>query len=163
LHRLTPSTIVAPFARCSHGGELLPNSRIVETSGQPGQRPDRTIPATAAAQADQCFASIAAILAEAGMGPGHICHISAWLTGRANLGAFMESRGAFLSETGISPASTLLLVEVFPARVQGRGRGDGVCAVRLRACACYKPIPMSGATEMRLLAKRCICPALRRQ
>ena len=42
-----------------------------------------------------------------------ICHISAWLTDRADLPAYMAARDAFLSGANVLPASTLLLVAGF--------------------------------------------------
>jgi enamine deaminase RidA (YjgF/YER057c/UK114 family) len=43
----------------------------------------------------------------------NICHISAWLTDRDDLPAYMAARDAFLGGSGVLPASTLLLVAGF--------------------------------------------------
>jgi enamine deaminase RidA (YjgF/YER057c/UK114 family) len=42
-----------------------------------------------------------------------ICHISAWLTDRNDLPAYMAARDAFLGDSVVLPASTLLLVAGF--------------------------------------------------
>jgi len=75
--------------------------------------PDGTIPASVSEQAMICFANIGAILQEGRMGVADICHISAWLTDRADLSAYMAERDRFLSGSGVVPASTLLLVAGF--------------------------------------------------
>lgn len=113
MRSLTPTSIAAPLARYAHGVELPAGCRIVRTSGQLGQRKDGSVPEDAGAQAEICFANIAAILAEGGMGPGDVCHISAWLTERRDLPAYMAARDAFLKDTKTIPASTLLLVAGF--------------------------------------------------
>lgn len=110
---LTPPTIAAPFARYSHATLWPAGSRMLRTSGQLGQRKDGSVPPGAAEQAAICFENIGAILEQAGMGPGDICHISAWLTDRADLAAYMAARDAFLAGVADPPASTLLLVAGF--------------------------------------------------
>lgn len=110
---LNPATIAAPLARYAHGVEVPAGARLIRTSGQLGLAADGTVPADVAAQAALCFANIRAILEEGGMGIDHICHISAWLTDRADLPAYMAARDAFLAESGVLPASTLLLVAGF--------------------------------------------------
>jgi enamine deaminase RidA (YjgF/YER057c/UK114 family) len=113
MRRLSPPGIAAPLARYAHGVELAPGARTLRTSGQLGMAADGTVPADAGAQAAICFANIKAILAEGGMGPADICHITAWLTDRADLPAYMAARDAFLAGTGEPPASTLLLIAGF--------------------------------------------------
>lgn len=113
MRRLTPPGIAAPLARYAHAVEVPPGARILRTSGQLGMAPDGTVPTEAAAQAALCFANIAAILAEGGMGPANICHITAWLTDRADLPAYMAARDAFMVGVTEPPASTLLLVSGF--------------------------------------------------
>ena len=110
---LTPATIAAPLARYAHGVAVPAGARIIRTSGQLGMAPDGTVPDGVTDQAAICFANIRAILAEGGMGVEHVCHISAWLTDRADLPAYMAARDAFLIGTPVLPASTLLLVAGF--------------------------------------------------
>lgn len=110
---LTPTTIAAPLANYAHGIEVPAGARMIRTSGQLGLAADGSVPASVTEQAEICFANIRAILAEGGMGPENICHISAWLTDRADLPAYMAARDAFLAGIKVRPASTLLLVAGF--------------------------------------------------
>jgi enamine deaminase RidA (YjgF/YER057c/UK114 family) len=88
-------------------------ARIVRTSGQLGLNADGTIPLSAQGQADVCFSNIAAILAEAGMTPAHVCHVSAFVTDRAHMAGYMASRDAFLADAAFLPTSTLVVVSGF--------------------------------------------------
>lgn len=113
MRRLTPDTIAAPLARYAHGVEIPAGARVIRTSGQLGLSALGTVPHSVSEQAAICFASIRAILAEGGMGPGDICHITAWLIDRADLPAYMAARDAFLAGAGEPPASTLLIIAGF--------------------------------------------------
>ena len=108
---LNPPSIRAPFARYSHGAELPAGQRLVFCSGQLGIAADGSIPEDARAQADLCFANIAAILAEAGMTLADIVRINAYVTDRAHMKGYMESRDAHVGTP--PPASTLMIVAGF--------------------------------------------------
>jgi enamine deaminase RidA (YjgF/YER057c/UK114 family) len=108
---LAPSNIAKPFARYSHGAEVPGGQRLVFCSGQLGIAPDGTIPEDARAQADLCFANIAAILAEAGMALSDIVRINAYVSDRAHLKSYMDSRDAHVGTP--PPASTLMIVSGF--------------------------------------------------
>ena len=82
---------------------------MVRTSGQLGLAGDGTVPAGTREQAEICFANIAAILAEAGMGG----HVSAYVTDRSHMAAYMAARDAFLAERDVLPSSTLMIVSGF--------------------------------------------------
>lgn len=110
---LSPAAIRPPFARYSHGIEVPPGARLVVTSGQLGVRADDTVAEDARGQADQCFANIAAILAEAGMGPGAVIRINAFVTDRAHMAGYMAARDAWLADVPVPPASTLVIVSGF--------------------------------------------------
>ncbi len=110
---LTPGTIRAPFAAYAHGIEIPAGHRLIRTSGQLGIRPDDTIPGTAQAQATVCFDNIRAILAEGGMGPRDVAHISAWVTAREHMAGYMQARDAFTQGLPHLPASTLMIVSGF--------------------------------------------------
>src|SRR3546814_9018199 len=62
----------------------------------------------AAAQMDQAWRNILAILDDAGMDAGNLVKITAYLTRRDDLKAFREMRDRHL--TDVKPASTLLIV-----------------------------------------------------
>ena len=108
---LNPSSIRPPFARYSHGVEVAAGKRLVVISGQLGVRPDDTVPDSVGEQAELCFANIAAILGEAGMTMGDIARISAYVTERADMKAYMEVRDRVVADP--PPASTLMIVSGF--------------------------------------------------
>jgi enamine deaminase RidA (YjgF/YER057c/UK114 family) len=108
---LTPKSIKPPFARYSHGVEVPAGKRLVLCSGQVGIGPDDAIPEEAGAQADLCFANIAAILGEAGLGLGDIVRINAYVTDRAYLRPYMDVRDRLFVDP--APASTLMIVSGF--------------------------------------------------
>lgn len=108
---LAPKSIRAPFARYSHGVEVPAGSRLVFCSGQLGIGPDERIPEDAGAQAELCFANIAAILAEAGLRLTDIVRINAYVTDRAYLRPYIDVRDRLFSDP--APASTLMIVSGF--------------------------------------------------
>ncbi len=108
---LTPRAIKPPFARYSHGVEVPAGKRLVLCSGQLGIGADDSIPEDAGAQAELCFANIAAILAEAGLGLADIVRINAYVTDRAYLRPYMDVRDRLFSDP--APASTLMIVSGF--------------------------------------------------
>jgi enamine deaminase RidA (YjgF/YER057c/UK114 family) len=108
---LAPASIRPPFARYSHGMEVPIGHRLVFCSGQLGVAADGTIPESAGDQADLCFANIAAILAETGMGLADIVRVNAYVTDRAHMKAYMESRDVHVGTP--PPASTLMVVSGF--------------------------------------------------
>ncbi|MGL4320408.1 MAG: RidA family protein [Paracoccaceae bacterium] len=113
MRTLSPPSIRPPFARYAHGVEVPPGARIVVTSGQLGLRADDGLPADAQGQAEVCFANCAAILAEAGMGPGDVIRINAFVTDRAHMAGYMAARDAWLAGVARLPASTLVIVSGF--------------------------------------------------
>jgi enamine deaminase RidA (YjgF/YER057c/UK114 family) len=113
MRALAPPTIRPPFARYAHGVEVPPGARLVVTSGQLGIGADGLVPEGAEAQADLCLANCAAILAEAGMGPGDVIRINAFVTDRAHMAAYMAARDRWLAGVDRLPASTLVIVSGF--------------------------------------------------
>lgn len=110
---LTPPSIRPPFARYAHGIEAPAGARLVVTSGQLGVAPDGGVAESTREQADQCFANITAILAEAGMTPGDVIRINAFVTERAHMAGYMAARDAWLADVAQPPASTLVIVSGF--------------------------------------------------
>ena len=110
---LTPPDIAPPFGAYSHGVELPPGKRLIRTSGQLALARDGSVPHGAEAQAQLCFENISSILAQGGMGPADIVHLSAWVTDRAYIAEYMRARDAFLTDVSNLPASTLLIVSGF--------------------------------------------------
>ena len=111
MRALSPTSIKPPFARYSHGIALPAGHRLVFTSGQLGIGADDKIPADCEAQADLCFANIAAILAEDRMTLANVVRLNAYVTGREYMQGYMRSRDRHFPE--LPPASTLLIVSGF--------------------------------------------------
>lgn len=109
---LSPEEIHPPFAAYSHGAEVRAR-RLVVTSGQLGIRSDGSVPDTAEAQADVCFASIDAILGEAGLGRAQILRLNAYVIDRAHMAGYMAARDRYLDGLTARPASTLMIVSGF--------------------------------------------------
>lgn len=110
---LNPTEIRPPFAAYAHGVEVPSGWRWVCTSGQLGVTKADTLPDGAYAQAVQCLANCAAILAEAGMGPGDVVRINAFVTGREHMAGYMKARDEWLAGLTRLPASTLVIVSGF--------------------------------------------------
>ncbi len=113
MRSLAPPSISPPFARYAHGVEVPAGARLVVTSGQLALLPDGSVPEGAEAQACQCLAQCAAILAEAGMGPSDVIRINAFVTDRAHMAGYMAARDAWLAGVARLPASTLVIVTGF--------------------------------------------------
>jgi len=113
MQELTPATIAPPFARYAHGVEVPAGYRLAATSGQLPLAGDGSVPDGVEAQADLVFANIAAILAEARMGPQDVIRISAFVTDRADMAGYMRARDRWLGGVGRLPASTLMIVTGF--------------------------------------------------
>jgi 2-iminobutanoate/2-iminopropanoate deaminase len=111
MRALSPASIKPPLAGYSHGIAVPAGLRLVFTSGQLGIAADGSVPADCEAQADLCFANIAAILAEDGMTLANVIRINAWVTGREHLPGYMKSRDRQFP--GTPPASTLMIVSGF--------------------------------------------------
>ena len=111
MRALSPPSIAPPFARYSHGIAVPPDHRLVFASGQLGIGSDGAIPLDSEAQADLCFANIAAILAEDCMTLANIVRLDAFVSDRAHLQGYMRSRDKQFP--GTPPASTLMIVSGF--------------------------------------------------
>jgi enamine deaminase RidA (YjgF/YER057c/UK114 family) len=111
LRPLAPASIRTPFARYSHGISVGAGHRLVVTSGQLGIAADDSIPEGCEAQADLCFANIAAILAEDGMTLADVIRVNAYVTDRAHMQPYMRVRDRHFP--GLPPASTLMIVSGF--------------------------------------------------
>ena len=113
MRALSPPAIRPPFAAYAHGVEVPAGLRWVCTSGQLGVAADDSLPDGAYAQAVQCLANCAAILAEAGMSPTDVVRINAFVTDRAHMAGYMRARDEWLAGLTRLPASTLVIVAGF--------------------------------------------------
>ena len=92
MRALSPSSIRPPLANYSHGIAVPAGNRLVITAGQLGIAVDESIPEDSEAQADICFANIAAILAEDGMTMSDVVRLSVYVTGREHMQGYRRSR-----------------------------------------------------------------------
>jgi enamine deaminase RidA (YjgF/YER057c/UK114 family) len=108
MRALSPSSIRPPLARYSHGIAVPAGHRLVFTAGQLGIDRDERIPVDSEAQADLCFANIAAILAEDGMTLANIVRLSVYVTAREHMQGYRLARDRHFP--GTPPSTTLLMV-----------------------------------------------------
>jgi enamine deaminase RidA (YjgF/YER057c/UK114 family) len=108
---LSPAAIPPPLSNYNHGIEVPAGQRLVFCSGQLGVGTDGSVPADCAGQAEICFANIAAVLEEAGLGLEHVVRINAYVTGREHLQPYMAVRNRLFAPP--YPASTLMIVSGF--------------------------------------------------
>lgn len=113
MKRLLPEGVHPPFARYVHGVEIPPGWRLVRTSGQLGVEENGDIPEDAFAQARLCFRNISATLQAAVMNANDIFYVSAYVTDRAYMAAYMKARDEFVAAVSSPPSSTLMIVSGF--------------------------------------------------
>jgi enamine deaminase RidA (YjgF/YER057c/UK114 family) len=109
LKRHNPSTVVEAFGGSySQALEVAPGARLLFTAGQVGVSPDGKTVDGFAAQADQVWANILALLTAADMGPEDIVKITGYVVGEENFPAYAAARKKALG--GVRPASTGIIV-----------------------------------------------------
>jgi len=108
MRALRPTSIRPPLARYSHGFAVPADHRLVITAGQLGIAADDTIPVGSEAQADICFANIAAILAEDGMKLENVIRLSVYVTAREHMEGYRRARDRQFP--GTPPTTTLIVV-----------------------------------------------------
>ena len=113
IKELAPDEIAPPFARYAHGVEVPDGHRLILTSGQLGLAADGTVPESAEAQAEICFANLDAILRAAGARRADTVRINAFVTDRAHMAGYMAARDRWLAGVTRLPASTLVIVSGF--------------------------------------------------
>ena len=124
MRALSPSSIRPPLARYSHGIAGGPPAGV--HCGATRHRSRRRIPADGEAQADLCFANIAAILAEDGMTLANIIRLSVYVTAREHMQGYRRSRDRQFPGT---PTTTTLIM------VSGLARPEFVVEIEAIAAA----------------------------
>jgi 2-iminobutanoate/2-iminopropanoate deaminase len=97
-----------PTGCYSHATEVAPNARWLYISGQSGVRPDGSTPADFAGQAEQTFANLRTVLADAGMGVEDLVKVVLYLVRAEDLPELRRVRNAFLGDA--RPAQTLVRI-----------------------------------------------------
>jgi enamine deaminase RidA (YjgF/YER057c/UK114 family) len=104
-----PDNVAPPFSRYSHAVEAPAAARWLHISGQIGVKPDGTLAEGAAAQIEQAWRNIFAILEAAGMTRRDLVKVTTYLTVHAaDLAIYRQIRERMLD--GAEPASTLIFV-----------------------------------------------------
>jgi 2-iminobutanoate/2-iminopropanoate deaminase len=76
---LNPPDVHVPAGPYSHTAVVPQGSELVFVAGQVGMRPDGSIPAAFADQAEVAFQNLRACLAEHGLGPGAVVKLGVFL------------------------------------------------------------------------------------
>ncbi len=103
-----PAAIAAPQADYSHSVEAPSGSRALHVAGQVGVDAKGKLAETFAAQAENAFANLAAVLADAGMDFGDVVKMTTFLTSRDDAPAYRQVRARHMGAN--KPAATLLIV-----------------------------------------------------
>ena len=74
-----PDGVHTPLGPYSHVVTVPPGAELLCTAGQIGMRPDGTVGETLAAQADQAFANVVALLAAHGLGVTDILKLTVFI------------------------------------------------------------------------------------
>jgi 2-iminobutanoate/2-iminopropanoate deaminase len=108
---ILPADIAPPAANYAHAVLVTDASRWLHTSGVVPVRPNGTVPPDVETQAEVVWQNLAAILGQAGMGPGAVVSVTTYVASSvagAGLSAVMAARDAALG--GRRVASTLVVV-----------------------------------------------------
>lgn len=107
--KLNPTGIAPPASHYNHGFLLRGVSDLMTLSGQLGERPDGSCPASAREQAEIAWGNVAEILRTGGFDLSDIVKVTSYIVGRDNISAYVEVHKALLGD--IEPPWTLLVVE----------------------------------------------------
>lgn len=126
MHRkLSPATLsINP--NYSQGIETAPGMRIVAVAGQTGRDGQGNVPEGMAAQADQAWRNVMAVLAEAGMGAHDIIHYTSYLVAGSDSAPYDAARLRHLGDA--RPASTKVYIS-------GLAQPELLCEVQAFAAA----------------------------
>lgn len=108
LRPVDPPSLAPPAAHYAHAIESRDARRWLHTSGVVPVTPDGAVPGGIAAQAAVVWDNLAAMLADADMGPGDVVSVTTYVTPGQPLPEVMAARDAFLG--GHRAASTLVVV-----------------------------------------------------
>lgn len=105
---LNPSDVHAPVGAYSHTASVPPGTELIFVSGQVGMRPDGSVPATLADQAEAVFHNLRGCLAAHGAGMDSVVKLTTYVVSGQDAMLFRDIR---LRHFGAHrPASTLVFV-----------------------------------------------------
>jgi enamine deaminase RidA (YjgF/YER057c/UK114 family) len=105
---LDPATIHAPVGGYSHTANVPAGTELIFISGQVGIRPDGSVPATLAEQAEQVFGNLSACLAAHGLGMDAVVKLTSFLVAGQDVHAMRQIRSRHLGAH--RPTSTAVFV-----------------------------------------------------
>ena len=105
---IQPPGIAAPAANYAHAMLSDHPARMLHTSGAVATRPDGTVPDSLAEQALVVWATLTALLTEAGMTPADVVSVTTYVVDGQDLTPVMAARDTALA--GHRAASTLIIV-----------------------------------------------------
>lgn len=105
---VNPGTVHAPVGAYTHMAVVPAGTELVFISGQVGMKPDGTIPATLAEQAEVVFENLRACLAAQGLGMQHVIKLTSFLVSGQEVQVMREIRQRHLGPH--KPASTAVFV-----------------------------------------------------
>jgi enamine deaminase RidA (YjgF/YER057c/UK114 family) len=103
-----PSTIAPPQAEYTHAVEAPPGARLLAIAGQVGVDSSGKLADTFEGQAENAFANLQKVLADAGMTFADAIKTTTFLTDRANLSKMVAIRKKYMGDA--QPAATLVIV-----------------------------------------------------
>lgn len=107
LRQVQPPELAPPAAHYAHAIDTAGATHWLHTSGVVPTRPDGTVPATLAEQAEQVWFNLGAMLGDAWMGPSDVVSVTTYVVPGQDLAVVMAARDAFLGEH--RAASTLVI------------------------------------------------------
>ena len=106
--RHNPKTVHPPAGKYSHGVEVPAGARLLYVAGQVGARPDGTTAPSEAAQCEQAWANVKAVLEAAGMTLADVVKFNAYITRADLIPVYRDARDRVLGNT--PPAASTLVV-----------------------------------------------------
>ncbi len=105
---VNPPTVPAPFSRYSQGVAVRSPARWLHISGQVGMPLVGILPDSFEEQARNAWRNVLGVLEAAGMGPGNLVKVTAYITRASDVGRHRTVRDSMLGE--VKTASTLVVV-----------------------------------------------------
>jgi len=103
-----PASVAPPLGHYSHGAFVKAESDLLFMAGQVGVRPDGSLPATLAEQAEEVFANIGRLLNAKDMSVANLLKINIYVVSGQPIGDVRAARVRHLGDH--KPASTFIYV-----------------------------------------------------
>lgn len=131
IDRYNPDSIAPPFSPYSQGVEVQAGARTIYVAGQVGVMPDGSMSEDMAAQTEQAFRNIQAILQAKGMDLADLVETRTYMISKDDLPAYREGRAKVLGTGDEVPKPAAALV--FVAGLAQPTWKIEICAVAAKA------------------------------